>query len=680
MRRKIKEERTKGMRIKRMQIRRMLIKKIMLAGVLLLCLMGSACAGDREMVSEQNGPVFFTYETEGTIYCFTVDDDGVIFVCGEEENTGYNRIISYDREGKEVYRWTAQDKMWSSIETITVYNGKVYFSCMSSEKERSIYELDMATGDCTVFCELPGFTKVRKICISRDNMFLLGNNVSVPMSTGSSGGQNPGNTRLYVLDLKEKEISRQFPDNAIGISDMPDGNIMMYAYDEEKGYIFAGIDAESTEIIDITPKQIEGIDGFAFDGKGLIFYSPSATRISYLTTISYSLLTESGVAGVMPNMAAANDSGIYFRNGFTYVWNGLDGKIERLKNSVYIKENREIRMIGSSVYASTVFFAGYSTVFEEKTDEELSLAVLSNDRNFDVFYMGSRQSMAKNLKENGVYYPLNDVPYVKEYLESCFPYIETAATDKDGNIWMIPLNVDIPVLIYNEEKCKSAGVDFASADTPEKLLDGIKTCRESREYDYWFNGYSFIHSNMRTYLRTNTVFDTEEFRRLALNMKEAYCVPYGSSSVTLDYMMGTGNVSFSSQEGPDTQTYDSLMYSDDERARSLSSFDGEANSAVCTYICVNPASDNLDTVLDCISALCEYKLSIDNYCLFSDKSRYPESRYAESLYNIYENGVIDFIKPEEIYWPDLKKYMEGEMALDDMIRESDRRMQVYLNE
>lgn len=663
-------------------LKKMLFRRIMLAGALLFSLMGTACAGGRETVNEQKEPVFFSYETEGNITCFAVDDDGVIYVCDWEESTGYKRIISYDKEGKEVCRWTEQDSdsMWSSIETVAVYNGKVYFSCMSSETERSIYELDMATGDCNVFCGLPGFTKVKKICISKDKVFLLGNNASTPVSADGNGGRNLGNAGLYVLDMKEKEIVRQFSDSAMGISDMPDGNIMMYAYNEEKGYFFASIDAESTEITDITPKQIEGIECFAYDGKGLIFHSPSATRISLLSTISYSLLTESAVADVMPNRIVPGASGIYFRNGFTYVWNGLDGKIERLKNSVYIKENKGIRMIGSSVYESTVFFAGYSIAFEEKTDEELSLAVLSNDRDFDVFYMNSRQSMAKNLKENGVYYPLNDVPYVREYLENCFPYIKEAATDQDGNIWMIPLNVSINVLIYNEEKCKAAGVDFAAVDTPEELLTGIKTCGESREDDFWFDYYAFGHSNMRTYLRTNTEFDTDEFRSLAMNMKKAYSLPLGTSMVTLYYLEGTGNVIFSSQDGPASQTYDNLMHSDEDRVRSLSSFNGEAESAICTYICVNPASDNLDAVLDCISAMCEYMLSNDNYCLFGDKSRYPDSRYAESLYKVYENGVIDFVKPEEIYWPDLQKYMKDEMSLDDMIRESDRRMQVYLNE
>ncbi|MCM1568828.1 MAG: hypothetical protein NC081_05200 [Roseburia sp.] len=657
-------------------------KRLMLAGLLCVTLLGASCGGGKETSGKQEeGPVFFTYETEGNINCVTVDDDGTVYVCSTEESGEMwkNRVILYDNQGNEVHRWTdEEERMSSSIEVIAVYQDKAYFTALDNEIRKCIYELDLSNGDCTVFCEIPDLVKISRMCLSKDKLFLLGNSIATPASSRGSM-QNGGNKSLYVIDMHTKERREQFLNEAIALSDMPDGNIMLYAYDEEEGYVLISIDAESMKILDITPTQIEGICSFAYDGRGLLFYSPNAVRISDLNTLSYSVLKEGTVADVMPNMAVPDGAGIFFRNGFTYVWNGMDGKIERLKNSVYIKDTREIRIVGSGVYGAFVFFAGYTTTFEEKSDEELSLAVLSNDRDFDVFYMGSHQSMAKNLKENGVYYPLNDVPYVREYMESCFPYIEEAATDKDGNIWMIPVNVSIPILIYNEEKCKALGVDFASADTPEKLLAGVSKCAESREYEFLFNPSSFIQSNMEVYLRTHTAFDTADFRSLAANMKEASQIPWGNGNPSLSYLTGAGSVSFSSEES-EALAYEELMHSDEEKACSLSTFDGASSSARCTYICVNPASDNLDTVLACISALCEYMLSVDNYGLFGDKSRYPDSQFAASVYEIYKDGVIDFSAPGEIYMLDLERYFASELSLEDMIKEADRRMSVYLNE
>ena len=55
-------------------------------------------------------------------------------------------------------------------------------------------------------------------------------------------------------------------------------------------------------------------------------------------------------------------------------------------------------------------------------------------------------------KNKGSFYPLNKVPYVKEYIDGCFPYIRDAATDEDGNIRMIPIDISIPIIIYQEEE------------------------------------------------------------------------------------------------------------------------------------------------------------------------------------------------------------------------------------
>lgn len=658
-------------------------RRVSLAGVLLLTFLLTACSAGGETGSAQEGPVFWDYETKEPITCFTVDDSGIIYVCsinGESQGIS-NQITWYDHAGNPIDSWLDEQAcMSTSIGAIAAYQDKVYFYAQDNQNQSCIYELDPVTGNGNVFCELPDFTGIKRICMTEDHIFILGMNSSIPVVTNTNNLPNYDNAQLYVLDMHSKEITKQFGEAALAISDTPDGDIMLHSYDNEEGYVFKIIDGKSAEVLDITQKQIEGISSFAYDGKGLIFYSPNALRTSFPLMLSYSLMEESGIADMMPNTVPVNAGGIVYRNGFTYVWNGMSGTIQRLKNSVYIKEAQEIRVIASSIYGTSSFSAGYLTRVDEKSDEELALAVLSNDRDFDVFYMSSRQSIAQNLKENGVYYSLDEVPYVSEYINSCFPYIQRAATDKDGNIWMIPIDVSIPVLIYDEKKCKALDADFASANTLEELLSCIEKCTSSQEYDFRFNDASFIQSNMRGYLRKNTAFDTVDFRKLATNLREAYLLPEGKHNLGLDFLFGTGNISFSSQDDVYSQTYDSWMNSDDARACSISAFDGAANSAICTYICVNPASDNLDATLDYISDLCEYLLSLNNYGLFSDPDRYPDSEYAASLYEVYENGIIDFVAPEEIYMPNLEQYMSSKISLDEAIKESDRQMAIYLNE
>ena len=52
----------------------------------------------------------------------------------------------------------------------------------------------------------------------------------------------------------------------------------------------------------------------------------------------------------------------------------------------------------------------------------------------------------------------------------------------------------------------------------------------------------------------------------------------------------------------------------------------------------------------------------------------------ESLYSLYENAQIGFNVSEEICFEPYVKYHSGQLTLDQMITEADRRLSAYLNE
>ncbi len=641
----------------------------------------TACSsdGNREV---PEGAVFLEYGEKDPITCFTVDEGGVTYICSSNrESEGLrNQITRYDKEGNPIGQWQdTRECMSTSIKTVAVYKDKVLFCAKNEKNENCIYELDPATGTNTLLHVIPDFTDVKKLCITEKSIFLLGVNKTVEWEAVE---QLPGygGSKLFRMDRESGELIDWLQEPGLALSDTPEGNIMLYAYDKEEGYCFVTIDGQTGEVKERIAKQIADIFTFAYDGEGILFYSPNALRTSLPLMLSYSLLEGEGIADMMPNTTAVDPGGIVYRNGFTYVWNGMTGTVQRLKNAVYIKENPEIRVIASSIYGTPSFSAGYVTKVSEKTDEELTLAVLSNDSNFDVFYMSSRQSIAGNLRENGVYYGLNEVPNVKEYIGKCFPYIQEAATDEEGNIWMIPLDVSIPVVVYDREKCRELGADFEKADNLVDLLSCVEKCSSSDAYDFSFNASALIQSNLRKFLRENQSFDTPEFRQLAAELKRSYLLPEGKRNLGLDDMLGTGNISFSSQDDIYVQTYDSRMLAEETYACGLAAFHGEQEAAICTYICVNPASDNLEASLSYIGDLCGYLLTLKQYGMFQEKAGYPDTAYADSLYEIYSRGCIDFGIPQEIYLPGLQHYMESELAIDEMIREADRQLEIYRKE
>jgi hypothetical protein len=58
------------------------------------------------------------------------------------------------------------------------------------------------------------------------------------------------------------------------------------------------------------------------------------------------------------------------------------------------------------------------------------------------------------------------------YLDAVFPYLKEAATDKNGKIWMLPLDVNIAAIVYHELNCLDAGIDF-TANTIDALIENV---------------------------------------------------------------------------------------------------------------------------------------------------------------------------------------------------------------
>jgi hypothetical protein len=73
-------------------------------------------------------------------------------------------------------------------------------------------------------------------------------------------------------------------------------------------------------------------------------------------------------------------------------------------------------------------------------------------------------------------------------------------------------------------------------------------------------------------------------------------------------------------------------------------------------------------------------MNLQNSGLSADSSHYIDSAYMDSLYEIYQNGTISFELPYEVYNEDFARYVAGEMDLEDMIEEVDRKLAIYLGE
>ena len=108
--------------------------------------------------------------------------------------------------------------------------------------------------------------------------------------------------------------------------------------------------------------------------------------------------------------------------------------------------------------------------------------------------------------------------------------------------------------------------------------------------------------------------------------------------------------------------------------------DNKTNLATCYFIAVNPASKNLKETLQYISSLSKYLVADYSKIMAKDRSLYPSTELVDDLYKIYENGEIVYTYPKEIFMDDFNKYLVGDIDIESFIKESDRRLDIYLNE
>ncbi len=328
------------------------------------------------------------------------------------------------------------------------------------------------------------------------------------------------------------------------------------------------------------------------------------------------------------------------------------------------------------------FGCGYKVEMQYPEDEEMALRVLSQDNDYDLCYLSSRSSISVNIRDKGSFYPLNDVKGVSEYLDKCFPYLKDAAVNQYGDIWMIPVSMDMLTLFYNEQ---NSG-DLSQLDLAEYIgYVGSMNDRGLQE-KYGNSAYILTEALFMQYLLYNNSFDTPEFRQAAELLKTAmnhtdgrYINPFGSDAAVLELMSGKTD-NFYSNMSLYRQFMRYMSTPGLKAVRPPCVIPSDKSMANLIFMCVNPASKNLEAATDYISSLVQYIQTQQNTCLLADKSTYSDTDTAMSMYSVAENAEVGFAYPVEIYWGAFEDYLSGGITLDEFIAEADRKLSAYLNE
>jgi hypothetical protein len=682
---------------------------ILLAG-LYLCLLAS-CFGARDIHEKElldADDVFMAYDVNAdTFFLFDVDDDGVVYVtffsldcdCGVSHPEGTkNTIVSYGLDG---YVITDFDVFLNgAIEAFTVGENALYFIAFAEQENRvssickTLYRYDLDTQTLETLYTFSRFDFMHDMAYFDGVVYIMGRDpqyLSKPFDVWP--GTRFYNYLAYILiaydiDKGTYEVIHDSQPHTFSVT--PDGRVLIHAHDGEEGWYFIYYDPSDLSFGEKIYRNFDGIDRMASDGEGIIFSAfTNAVISSGQAVLRYMAVdTFSGVADVMPNTFANK---IVYKKGFTFYIRStvIDDRtfrfrsfLERIRNDVYIKTHTTINLLAPGRFGGHIFSSGFNIHTNFVDFDVFALSVLSRDRNHDIWYLNSRNDFSMNIRDKGAFYPLNDVPMVMEFLNRCHPYIKEAATDGEGNIWMLPISVDMQFIQYHEANMANAGLSFGEAETLLDMIEILETIRETANTQFYnVNTFGILNNAVNMYLRDNQKFDTPEFRQLApvlhrffndgregnFNIGERFRLDRNFGGLLNSFIGGM------------EIAVNQIQIDMGLRAASITG-SVDKTSASVILLAVNPESRNLAATLDFISALCRYFMDFPNFLMFADSANYTDIPYIWDLREIYANGFIEFTMPFEIFYNDLLRYKRSEITLDDFITEADRKLTMYLNE
>lgn len=647
---------------------------ILLSAVLLL----TGCSDGNPAVEEISADTaFYTYPAENAV-TFDVSPNGTVYTI-ESENS--NVLCSYTLSGER----TEIAELPAGTDSIAYSNGRLYYT-QTADNGTEIFSFDISAKSTEKLCGLAGLWQIKNLDIAGEKAYILGSDDTRSGVQGEYSDQfgtySYNGEMLYRIDLSSGEATASPVDFPQAFCADENG-VTVYAADMD-GYYFTDFDNSHKQYNDLG-----NLTALEKCGGKLMFYSD--TKIFKLCSGSEN--PEDGIAEALENVILLSGNDLRYCGGYGFLLNRYgefnSSRLERFHTSDYIKSNNRIRFISAEYSFDEPFGCGYVIENKELSAEEFALAVMSQDKNYDICMINSAQDYSANIKNKGSFYPLNDVPGVAEYLEKCFPYVKEAAYTESGEIWMLPVVLNAGVVYYSPENCSAAGVELSDRMGYSSFIDQCKAAYNSDYKDgFSVHCYQLTQQLLFDYMTKCDRFNTSAFRNFAEFAKEnmnitsfpEYLPISNTAENNLTYGDANGREYFLFGFSRESSWQKNYAASDFMRAVPAPSDEpGGKTPVTCAFITVNPASDELGSALDYISSLANYLSGQENSLMLADKSTYTHG-FMSDLYGIYENGELCFNISSEIVFDDYISYCSGNITLDELVSESDRKLSAYLNE
>lgn len=661
---------------------------------ILLILFGTACnRKDKDIIDLEVESDFLQYEVED-IQAYTVDEEGSLYLVGTKsadcnhENSDevapghlhYTLYLhKYDLNGNLVFTHDFEDI--GRIDCLAVNGTKIYLSIPGHNDQgvavSGLYIYHMDTGIMEHLYDFSSFEYAKQIIYLDNRVYILGNNSyeMVRDSEDYTGVFRSRGERLVYYSLEDNlgyDLGINIP---ISMTSCEDGTLLIHSYLENEGYCLLKYDPKKDLL-----KLVSNFDSGLFhyfaacdQGKKLIYIS----NINFDRGLVLSDFQATNEEAEIFSDATLANFGIYYVKGQVYCMNNAR-VIVRFTLDKYLKENRIIKYISPKGLEGEPFGCGYRMERLELEDDEFALKILSQDKDYDICFMNTSSYFSYNIRKNGVFYPLNEVEGIQEYLNACFPYVKEAAINEIGDIWMLPVGVDIPGLIINKEVVAKTNIGLKNNMTYEEFYQMQDQMTQDLYQKANFGPYVLYRSFFAQYFNQKRDIDYNFLRdKLILFRKYDSLLPDGKYFYPDDeYIYNYCDSSFwyevtlnltKQESNLDVYTVPKLNASD-------------KNIGTCSFLAVNPNSKNLKDTLTYIADLISYIMA-QKKAPFHFKEPIPEEgTLRRSIYELYKNGEISFYMDKDVYIDGFFEVVENGADIEAYIKETERKLDKYFNE
>ena len=652
----------------------------------------------------------FVYEQTKGVDAIAVDEEGYLYTATcitelEASTTIDDSTYSSFMQRFQVYNLegTCIKKVelalgTGSISFLTAKENKLYCIVMKSELDiwgPTLYSIDTKTWKVNELYQFETYSSINNFVLIGDYFYVIGCLKEIPekeytlhpdIDFYTYQGECISRIKIGEETPQEEILPVDFP---MDIVETTKDTLLIYHYNEENGFGFLEFNPKEAILTEVGwRKNQDSIINLTQCKDGFLFEKDTGIYYGTLNNVE-TRLSKNEIA-FMGNFA--------YQRGFLF-YMCLEG-IERIGVNDLIKNNTPIHLLLHEGYSMPEMYdSGYQVEKSILEPESYALKVLARDTDFDMYLLKSRESIAYNIKEKGVFYALNEVAGVQEYLDACFPYLKEVATNENGDIWMIPVESVIFSLFYHKEYSTTRGVDLSKMDLFEflTLVEEIET-KESEKGS--LTTYLMIENFLSQYVSVYDSFDTEIFRKYAKQLRqiEEKAGKLGAPLIieSVKPVVDTENPNYTQEELEQIPNflyevvgYHSLFW-DVSKRLGISDIVGMTNIprlseeignvGMLTFLAVNPQAENLEVTLDYISDFCKYMMTQKDTFLLVDETLYTDTPIVKDRYQVYKEGEITFAMDLDVYWNDFWDYIDGEMELEEMIEEIERKRKIYVGE